>query len=218
MKRRSNRFLMWALALSLAAHAVVIYWAQGIDVGHAYAPDPAHPVVIEHRHPKPPPPPLVIVTPEPIAFVRPAKPHQHLPPTPPKLTYNSPGQPGDTHFGPITPPIGPIGPDPGPTGPVEPTTAPGPVCTAPDVAARALDPVTPDTPELAQEQGLTGTTQVKVTIDVAGAVTDVSVYRSSGSTLLDAAALRAARESTYKADIRNCEAVSGSYLFTATFQ
>ncbi len=217
MKRRSNRFLMWALAISLAAHAVVIYWAQSIHVSVAYTPDPTHTVTIEHRPPKPPPRPLIIVTPKPIAFVQPATRAHHLRPTPPVVSHDHQGTTTDT-VGPITPPIGPIGPDPGPTGPVEPTTAPGPVCTAPDVAARALDPVTPDTPELAQEQGLTGTTQVRVTIDANGNVTDVGVYRSSGSSLLDAAALRAARESTYKADIRNCEAVSGSYLFTATFQ
>ncbi len=207
---------MWALALSLAAHAVVIFWAQGIKVGSADTPEPKHIIVLDQPHPKPPPPPLAIVTPKPIAFVRPTAPAQHHPPAPPIISHRS-GTPGAHVVGPITPP-GPIGPDPGPTGAVEPTSAPAPACTAPDIAARAIDPVTPDTPEIAQEQGLTGTTQIRVSIDANGAVTDVGIYRSSGSSLLDAAALHAARESTYKADIRNCEAVSGSYLFTATFQ
>src|SRR5665213_158375 len=39
-KRRSNRFLTWAIAISLAAHAVFIFWAQDLNLGHA---DPAPP-------------------------------------------------------------------------------------------------------------------------------------------------------------------------------
>ena len=215
MKRRSNRFLMWALAISLAAHAVFIYWGQSLTVGSADPVETPHPFRFDPRRPTPPPP-SPIVTPKPVAQPRRAQTSQPRVTTPPTAT--------DSRVGPVAPPGptvtgGPVtGPDIGPTGPPEPTAAPTVACTAPDIAAHALNAITPETPRLAQEEGLTGTAQVKVSIDAAGSVTDVSIYRSSGSSLLDTAALNAAKESTYKADIRNCEAVPGSYLFTVVFQ
>jgi len=216
MKRRSNRFLTWAIAISLAAHAVVIYWAQDLHNGNAEpAPTPS---VITLDPARPTPPPTVIVTPKPVVPTHPQQTSQHHPRPP--VSHNSDTTTTVEPPGQITPPgqpdVGP--PGPGPSGPVEPTEPPAPSCTAPDVAAHVVNTATAETPEVAQEQGVTGTTQVEVSIDPDGRITATSIYRSSGSQALDNAALAAARQSTYKADVRDCEAVAGSYLFTVVFQ
>ena len=77
--------------------------------------------------------------------------------------------------------------------------------------------IEPEYPELARQQALTGTTQVKVTLAESGAVTDAQVYASSGSPALDAAAVAAARRSTYAPEIDDCRPRAGSYLFRAEF-
>ena len=77
--------------------------------------------------------------------------------------------------------------------------------------------VTPDTPEMAREQGITGVSQIEVTLDASGAVMSASVYKSSGSAALDNAALAAARASRYSPALESCHAVGGSYLFRAEF-
>jgi protein TonB len=218
MKRRSNRFLMWALAISLATHAVFIYWAQDM---HGSSAEPAAPPDIIRLDPlRKPPPPEPIVTPKPVVPVKPAVAARTSRPVLTRVHDNANTDTVEPPVGPVGPvgPINPNGPDVGTTGSPSPTGSPAPSCTAPDVAARALTTVTPDTPAMAQEQGLTGTTQVQVSLDPSGSVTDVRVYRSSGSQLLDNAALGAARQSTYRPDVRNCEAIAGDYLFTVTFQ
>ncbi|HVS45209.1 MAG TPA: TonB family protein [Verrucomicrobiae bacterium] len=86
------------------------------------------------------------------------------------------------------------------------------------MVARAVNPVVPEEPAVAQEEGLSGTTLVKVDLDPAGAVTGVSIYRSSGSSALDAAAEAAARQTNYKPELRDCEPVAGAYIFAANFQ
>lgn len=218
MKRRSNRFLTWAIAISLAAHAVVIYWAQDLHVSHADPAPPTEHFRFDHPHLKPPPPPMAIVTPKPVVPVHPQQTTLHRPPTPPVVPDNGGAKTAEYPPGPVTP-IAPIGPpDVGPTGPAEPTQSPAPSCTAPDIAAHVVFTAAADTPEIAREQGATGTTQVEVSIDPDGKITATSIYRSSGSQALDNAALAAARQSTYKADVRDCEAVAGSYLFTVVFQ
>jgi protein TonB len=218
MKRRSNRFLTWALAISLAAHAILIYWAQDLSRSQA---DPEQPV--QHfridRPKRVPPPPTVIVTPKPVVPATPQQTTRHQPPAPPRVSSGDKTSSGNRPGPIVGPDSGPSGV--GPTGPVEPsapTEAPTASCAAPDVPAHVVDTATAETPEVAQEQGLTGTTQVEVSIDPDGAITATSIYRSSGSQALDTAALAAARQSTYKADVRNCEAVAGSYLFTVVFQ
>jgi TonB family protein len=58
---------------------------------------------------------------------------------------------------------------------------------------------------------------VKVDLDATGSVTGVSVYQSSGSSLLDGAALGAARQTNYRPQLQDCEPVAGSYIFSANF-
>jgi protein TonB len=107
------------------------------------------------------------------------------------------------------------------SGPIVPTAGPAtaaPACARPHVDALATVKVEPDYPEMARQQGAVGTTTVKVSLSQTGAVTGASVYRSSGNAQLDMAAVRAARSSSYRPEIDNCEPVGGDYLFVATFE
>lgn len=99
--------------------------------------------------------------------------------------------------------------------PSPPTPTPKPACSAPDVAARAIDTITPETPEDSDANGAQA--KVRVDLDANGAVTGVSVYQSSGDQRLDSAAMRAARASRYAPELRDCKDVPGSYLFTVDF-
>jgi TonB family protein len=80
-------------------------------------------------------------------------------------------------------------------------------CQAPEVehvnrVAEVSEPaikkeVEPDYPEELREQGVQGTVTVRYTVDENGKVTDAGVARSSGSDVLDDAALRAIRRFLY---------------------
>lgn len=61
------------------------------------------------------------------------------------------------------------------------------------------------------------TVLVEIVVTPTGAGTAEHIFRSSGNPLIDMAALRAARESSYAPRIISCVAVTGSYLFRARF-
>ncbi len=98
-----------------------------------------------------------------------------------------------------------------------PTPTPKAACAQPHVDAAVTHAVEPEYPEVARQQGLTGTTQVKVTLAENGAVIDAQVYASSGSTALDVAAIAAAKRSSFAPEIDDCRQHAGSYLFRAEF-
>jgi protein TonB len=107
------------------------------------------------------------------------------------------------------------------SGPIAPTAGPAtaaPACARPHVDAVATNKVEPDYPEMARQQGAVGTATVRVTLSTTGAVTGASIYKSSGNVLLDNSAVHAARTSSYRPEIDNCEPVGGDYLFVATFE
>ncbi len=107
------------------------------------------------------------------------------------------------------------------SGPVTPTAGPAtaaPACAHPHVDAIATNKVEPDYPEIARQQGAVGTTTVKVTLSATGAVLEATVYHTSGNSQLDVSAVHAARSSSYKPEIDNCQPVGGDYLFVATFE
>lgn len=107
-------------------------------------------------------------------------------------------------------------PDSGPT--VAPATPlPRPVCSTPFADARTIEQFVPEMPEMAREEGLSGTAEVKVTLSAQGTVTDATIYLSTGSPVLDAAAVDAARRTTYAPKIVDCETVAGEYLFRVEF-
>jgi TonB family protein len=74
-------------------------------------------------------------------------------------------------------------------------------------------PQTPDGVE-----GLPATAEVQVTLDAAGRVTDLSMYRSAYNPQLDRAAIAAAKASTYAPALVDCLPAGGTYLFTVEFQ
>ena len=71
---------------------------------------------------------------------------------------------------------------------------------------------------MAKQQGLTGTSMVKVSLSATGSVLGATIYKSSGSALLDNAAVQAAKESSYSPEIDNCAKVAGDYIFRADFE
>ena len=94
-----------------------------------------------------------------------------------------------------------------------PTVAP---CALPNVRAFILRAAVPDEPPIAVQQGITGTVNVVVWLDAQSAVLRAAV-QSSPSALLNASALRAARESIYRTAIAGCFAVPSVILFSARF-
>ena len=106
-------------------------------------------------------------------------------------------------------------------GPITPTAGPAtaaPACANPHVDAVATNKVEPEYPEMARQQGAVGTTTVRVTLSTSGSVTSAVVHKSSGNAQLDAAAVHAARSSSYRPEIDNCQPIGGDYLFVATFE
>ncbi|MBV9270102.1 MAG: TonB family protein [Candidatus Eremiobacteraeota bacterium] len=219
-----KRVLRFAIAGSLAIHVVAAHFVRPPAVSAATEPPPAKMTIVKIV----PPIRKVVPTPTP----RP-QPQHRIAVRPrvrtPQLSHTSnskginaahrvaiatPGPGRPDVVGPDVPP----GPQPSaPIGTPEPTPPPTPSCTSPDVAARVMNAITPDTPEAAREEGISGVTEVRVDLGADGEVESVSIYRSSGSTLLDAAALRAAKASRYAAGQHDCHGDAGSYIFRADF-
>jgi len=107
-----------------------------------------------------------------------------------------------------------------------PTVAATPAATAPPAPAGPVQitdsdfihQVTPDYPEIAKDQNIQGDTTVRVTIGPQGQVIAVVISSSSGNPLLDQAALKAARESTFKAPMINGVPTQRDYLIIYTFR
>jgi TonB family protein len=72
-------------------------------------------------------------------------------------------------------------------------------------------------PLIAQEQGVGGTTQLKIDITSNGALADEQIFSSSRNYWLDSAALRSARLTRFTPEVRDCRRVAGSYLYEVDF-
>ncbi len=91
-------------------------------------------------------------------------------------------------------------------------------CAEPFVDAKIAGlPVQPDYPTIARNLGQTGTVRIRVALDPDGTVVNATIARSSGSVILDAAALTAAQKTRYAPQIFRCERIPGSYTFRADF-
>ncbi len=91
-------------------------------------------------------------------------------------------------------------------------------CSSVEQPATMLAATPADYPEIAKETARTGITTVRVHLSKTGAAQGVTVARSSGSKDLDAAALVAARDSSYRPEAVNCQAKEGDYLVDVDFQ
>jgi len=214
MKRKRDGLLLWAIGISLALHVTVAVAGRGFH--DVEARDESPPTVIDvdrlARHTPPP-------TPTPPPQARPAAAAPRAVAAAPRV--HPPASDNHGTSGPVEPGP-PVGPSPGeggngPEGTAEPapTDTPRPACATPNVAAHAIDAVTAEAPD--GLEGQAGTTQVMVTLSAGGGVVGTSIYRSAGNLLMDRAALAAARASTFAPEIRDCQPVGGSYLFTVQF-
>lgn len=90
-------------------------------------------------------------------------------------------------------------------------------CAVPFASAAVADATAADLPPIAAEQNLTGTTQVRIVLDPGGRLTEKTVLVSSGNRWLDGAALAVARQSRYRAEVRDCAPVGGTYALLVDF-
>jgi protein TonB len=214
MKTRSNRIVIWALALSVAIHIAVAVVARTPSVAQAAPEAPTHIEIVKIATPPPTPPPP---TPRPQpqrATPTVAKPAPfHVTVHTPNLTPSSGatisnGPPAIAAAGPAQPG------EPGVS--AAPSAPPKPACSQPFADAHAIDAVVPESPEDAA--GIQASAQVQVTLDDRGRVIDARMYQSTGVMSLDRAAVDAARRSTYAPSIANCQPTGGTYLFHVDFQ
>ncbi|MBV8331825.1 MAG: TonB family protein [Candidatus Eremiobacteraeota bacterium] len=211
--RFRDRFFVWAIALSLAVHATFALVLHRIPPAQAEPERPTRVEIVRVATPPPPTPtPRPVVQPRHPASRNPARsqPH-HVAVALPRVATH--GSNPDAHA------TSNATPGPEQTGSPAASSPPGtpaPACSQPYVAARTIDAVAPSTPDDAA--GLQGTAEIQVSLDAAGRVTDVRVYRSTGSMSLDRAAMNAARRSTYAPQIVDCQPAGGTYLFRVDFQ
>jgi TonB family protein len=214
--RSRNRFLFWALGLSLVIHFIAAAVMHTMpQVSAAPEQRPMHVRFIHVATPPPTPPPTP--TPQPQRPTHAAAPSHALAnvthATPPKVRGSS------NDRGPVIPlPAATTGALQGNGADLTGTPAPSPrpACSQPFAEAHTIDAVTPNTPEDAA--GIEATAQVQVTLDAFGRVTDTRIYLSTSNLRLDRAALLAARQSTYAPAIANCLPIGGTYLFRVDFQ
>jgi TonB family protein len=91
---------------------------------------------------------------------------------------------------------------------------------APDVVvdARFTHQVQPDYPAIAKAQGVTGTAVVLATIGPDGKVVSAHIDQSTGNTMLDNAALDAAKESGFQPPIINGKPATETYRLVYNFE
>ena len=97
-----------------------------------------------------------------------------------------------------------------------PSPAALPPCTKPNHEGGLLKAVVPKVSPVqlnqAEDDGAQMWATVKLLIGPDGSVQEATIYRSSGSTALDNAAVTAAKAATYSPKVVNCQPVAGVYL------
>lgn len=229
---RARNYLVWGFALSILIHMIAAPLVSNLRYHEQQQPDVTRvsiskkiKVVVPTPPPTPPPPTPPPQTPPPQKSTPP-------PPQPRRLKLNIPkthaiaDAPAEKAY--VAPKNGsPEGvPDavgtaasaaPVVTAPPAPTPTPKPACAQPHVEPTPKSLVQPDYPEIAREQGASGTARVQVTLDAQGNVLNATINQSSGSPVLDKAAIDAAKASTFYPEIDNCEAVGGTYVVSEQF-
>lgn len=89
-------------------------------------------------------------------------------------------------------------------------------CTSSNSPARVIRAAMPQIPPMAQQQGIQGKVEVVVSLDEQSRVVATKI-RSSPSAILNASALAAARNSTYRTATVRCAPAAVDYVFTVTF-
>jgi TonB family protein len=229
----ARRFLAYGFAISLALHLLAMPFVRALPTASASEPEPR--ILVRTRVPTPPPTPRP--TPTPAATPRPTtaplqprqtgaprahhvkvvtphvEPHAGGPGEPPSANTGGDG-PGESNATPIA-----AGPPVAPPSAVTPTPIPTATplsCARPELPAATLHAAEPDTPVIAQQQGISGTVNVIVSLDVQSRVVGTRI-QSSPSAALNAAALAAARGSRFRTEIKDCAPVAADYLFSVEF-
>jgi outer membrane biosynthesis protein TonB len=229
-----RNFLAYGVGISIALHALLLPFVHA-EKTLAEEPPPDHMIVEQLPTPPPTPPP----TPRPTSTPTPPpreKPHTpasqapHVRIVTPHTEAHTGGasEPANTHLdgdrtgkpsdaGTAAPAAGDGAATPAATPATTPRPTPTPLsCARPEVPAVTVRAAEPDTPALAQQQGISGTVQIVVSLDVQSRIVATRVA-SSPSGLLNAAALAAARGSQFRTGIHNCEPVAADYIFSVEF-
>ncbi|HET7813570.1 MAG TPA: energy transducer TonB [Candidatus Baltobacteraceae bacterium] len=203
-----------AIAISLLVHlffAGYLPWKLGPVVQPEERMARVRMIKVSRITPPPPPPPTPQPTPAAKSSVQ-----------PPTLTPKTTGKPAALHN--VVAPVRALTPAPKPL--LTPTPSPRPSVTpalGPCGGHKDVDPAVQTTPDPAdippeaRASKVTGTAQIKVTLDAQGHVTATAVAQSSGNTGLDGVAAQLAREATYSPKYVNCRAVAGEFLFSVHF-
>ena len=213
------------IVLSTGLHFLIGAWGESVVPHFREEATPPPQRVTVQTLIKPPPKPTP--TPRPTPTPTPPPPLKNTPPpvnlklhvVQTKSTDTSGTGPAENAY---TPP--PVGNENGvPT--AVPTVAPTEAPTAPPSEGPAeitdseiIHKVQPDYPELASQQNIQGDVTIRVTIGPQGQVVAAVISSSSGNPLLDEAALRAARETTYKPPLLNGVPTQRDYLVIYSFR
>jgi len=231
VRARTTNFLLYGFALSILIHLLIGPLVQFKRTPEA--PEKVETVKID-RMPTPPPTPKPTPKPTPTPTPPPATP----PPKQQAIKINTlktnahtggPSEAANTHTtGSDTgspqgtsnspqPSAAPVAATPAPPPPT-PVPTPTPIaCAVPNADARTISAAEPETPAIAQQQGITGEVVVQVSLDENSHLVSASVVKSP-SALLNKAAIDAAKQSTFKTRIANCKPVADTYNFIVDFQ
>jgi protein TonB len=87
----------------------------------------------------------------------------------------------------------------------------------PPTPPAVVNRVEADYPDFARTAHLEGTAIARIDLDASGKVVKVSIQKSSGTAALDQAAIKASRESGYKAATDDCKPVASIYMMVVDF-
>ncbi len=239
---RAKSFLLYGFAISIALHLI---FGPFLKFQNTQTTEETPQKVTVARIPTPPPTPPPTPTPHPTLPPTPppkqTPPPQQTPaPQQPKIKINTLKTESKSNTGPTettnkytqgntqgipqgqgtaapstATPATPAPATAAPTATPKPTATPQ-SCSRPNVAATTVRPVEPDTPPMAQQQGISGVVQVVVSLNADSRVVSASV-RSSPSAILNSAALAAARQSQFQTEIRDCKPIAADYIFSVEF-
>jgi TonB family protein len=203
MRRRTQRLLLVAFALSLLLHAII---ALILHPAKADFTNQAEVVSVVRRSTiavasQPPPPPRPTKTPSP---------HVVAAPKPRSRTGNTSvaSAGGSGRATPAPPPV--------PT--ALPSSTAGNGCTNPNAAAAMVaSPAPPEIPAAIRADHISAVALVVVALDAQGQVTGASVAQSTGNSSLDIVAVSMARDARYSATLHDCKPIAGSATFSVKF-
>lgn len=90
-------------------------------------------------------------------------------------------------------------------------------CASPNVPASIAGDAYYQMPTIAMEQGVSGTSQIAISLSDTGKLLSHRVFASSGNSWLDQAALKSVRLTRFSPEMQNCRRVGGTYLYAVDY-